>query len=45
MSTLYKEIRQEFPVFNDDSYDISPLKWKEFLKTKGGSTIRPTHGP
>jgi len=35
MSTLYKEIREEFPVFNDDSYDISPLKWKEFLKAKG----------
>jgi DNA polymerase I len=35
MGTLYAEIRTEFPVFNDDSYDISPLKWKEFLKKMG----------
>jgi DNA polymerase-1 len=35
MNTLYAEIRTEFPVFNDESYDISPLKWKEFLKAKG----------
>jgi len=35
MESLYKEIREEFPVFNDDSYDIAPSKWKEFLQTKG----------
>jgi hypothetical protein len=35
MGSLYKEIREEFPIFNDESYDIAPLKWKEFLKTKG----------
>lgn len=35
MNTLYAEIRTEFPVFNDESYDISPLKWKKFLKTRG----------
>lgn len=35
MDALYMEIRQEFPVFNDDSYDIAPSKWKEFLKKKG----------
>jgi hypothetical protein len=35
MGSLYAETREEFPIFNDESYDISPLKWREFLKTKG----------
>jgi DNA polymerase-1 len=35
MDELYSEIRQEFPVFNEDSYDIAPSKWKEFLRKKG----------
>jgi hypothetical protein len=35
MDELYSEIRQEFPVFNEDSYDIAPSKWRNFLKGKG----------
>jgi DNA polymerase I len=35
MNDLYLEIRDEFPVFNTDSYDIAPSKWKDFLKSKG----------
>jgi DNA polymerase I len=35
MEDLYKEIRQEFPIFNDDSFDIAPSKFLEFLKMKG----------
>jgi DNA polymerase-1 len=36
MEDLYREVREEFPVFaGDEAYDISPLKWKEFLNLKG----------
>jgi len=36
MQDLYKEIRDEFPVFADDeSFDIAPSKWLPFLKSKG----------
>ena len=29
------EIREEFPIFNEDSFDIAPSKFVEFLKAKG----------
>jgi DNA polymerase I len=35
MEDLYKEVRQEFPIFNDDSFDIAPSKFLDFLKAKG----------
>ena len=35
MENLYKEVREEFPIFNDDGFDIAPSKFVEFLKMKG----------
>jgi DNA polymerase-1 len=35
MEDLYSEIRAEFPIFNEDSFDIAPSKFAEFLKKKG----------
>jgi len=35
MEDLYKEVREEFPIFNEDSFDIAPSKFLEFLKAKG----------
>lgn len=35
MNDLYGEIRNEFPIFNEDSFDIAPSKFLEFLKKKG----------
>ena len=35
MEDLYAEIRDEFPIFNEDSFDIAPSKFVEFLKAKG----------
>ena len=35
MEDLYAEIREEFPIFNEDSFDIAPSKFIEFLKAKG----------
>ena len=35
MEDLYKEVREEFPIFNDDSFDIAPSKFLDFLKAKG----------
>jgi DNA polymerase-1 len=35
MDDLYLEIRGEFPIFNEDSYDIAPTKFALFLKAKG----------
>ena len=35
MNDLYAEIRNEFPIFNEDSFDIAPSKFVNFLKAKG----------
>jgi DNA polymerase I len=35
MEDLYSEIREEFPIFNEGSFDIAPSKFTEFLKSKG----------
>src|ERR1700693_3142391 len=36
MNDLYKEVREEFPVFKDDeSFDIAPSNWRKFLEQKG----------
>ena len=35
MEDLYVEIREEFPIFNEDSFDIAPTKFLEFLKARG----------
>jgi DNA polymerase family A len=35
MDDLYGEIREEFPIFNEDSFDIAPSKFAAFLKEKG----------
>jgi DNA polymerase I len=35
MDDLYAEIRDEFPIFNEDSYDIAPSKFLGFLTAKG----------
>jgi DNA polymerase I-like protein with 3'-5' exonuclease and polymerase domains len=35
MEDFYSEIRDEFPIFNEDSFDIAPSKFTVFLKAKG----------
>lgn len=35
MEDLYGGVRAEFPIFNEDSFDIAPSKFAEFLKAKG----------
>jgi DNA polymerase I len=35
MEELYGEIRTEFPIFNEDSFDIASSKFDKFLKEKG----------
>lgn len=35
MNDLYAEIRAEFPIFNEDSYDIAPTKFREYLDDRG----------
>jgi DNA polymerase-1 len=35
MEDLYTEIRGEFPIFYEDSFDIAPTKFTPYLKAKG----------
>ena len=38
MDILFEDVRVTFPVYNEDKYDIAPLRWKAFLTERGWLT-------
>jgi hypothetical protein len=44
LDAIYEQAKIDFPVFNEDSYDIAPKLWEKFLEERGWLATWPKTG-